>query len=1131
MSRAALAANFPLLRRFLSAGVAAYLLLIFYGSLYPFSEWTTPDVPLFSFLRLERPKYLSLTDIAVNIVVYIPLGLMLTGLLRRFMGLGAAMVVATLAGGLVSLAMETLQMFLPGRVSSVIDLGTNVFGTLVGAMLAWLFHPRSWAGQRIFRWRGEWFQAGALVDASLLILLLCMLAELPPLLPSLQGERNSLSVLPLWQVLLDSTQVSFSAALIYGLKVLGFGLLATLLVRPDRPPLRPFIMLLAVALFAKMIGSALLSGIPLYAWRFSLRASLGLALGLSLLWPLTRLKPTARALLSGTVLTIVFILQELAPGQTDTPNTFNWVPFVGQMYGFTGILDIVAAPALFLAIGAGANLITPPYRRAPVLLVGGTLAVGLAFGLEFAQQFIPGRSPDITDVVLYSVGWFLPWLWRPPVKAAAQTRKQEQTPRHPIRAHRPLVYAAVVVTLFLLGLPLATMVVETPLDGRRMHQLPLPEELAPVNLPGFRVAHPRLPAPSPEEIQRLQRENPGFFRQQETLAKNGDVYAAILLARAFPGSQDLEQLHRRVLKLKIQYRGNNTELIALAYDWLYDQWTEAQRLALRDKLADGSDFIIKLIRTDRLSPYNVFLYNSPFQRLMVASVALYKDDPRGELAMRFAIDQWKRRMLPVWRQIMGKNGGWHEGGEYIAIGIGQAVYQLPAIWRHATGEDYFKSEPGIRGFMDFILYRLRPDGTNYRLGDASQTERIASDLTPLALEYRDAAAYTLHAPKQLVPTSWPWGPLSDDTLIDPHAIQDRPLTKLFDGIGVMVARSSWSPEATYVTFKAGDNYWSHSHLDQGSFTIFKGSPLAIDSGHYGPQYGSDHHMNYAMQTIAHNVITVTDPADTKPVRGKRGERAFANDGGQRRIGSGWGIEPAPMDLDEWNAKREIYHTAGLEQYAVHDGVSVAVADLTPAYTNGFSGDGTFSHRTRRVERHIRTFAYDRNLDAVVVFDRIIATDPSFATRWLLHTIERPQLRIDGFALSTNPRSSAGRLPATLQGIVLLPKSPRVALVGGPGAEFLVDGHNYDEDGKLAASIKLRGDTDAGNWRVEVSPQDAGREHTFLTVLFPALMSDANPGHARLTQEGSTIACDVSRSGHIAHWRFDPESGRAEYKLD
>ena len=130
-------------------------------------------------------------------------------------------------------------------------------------------------------------------------------------------------------------------------------------------------------------------------------------------------------------------------------------------------------------------------------------------------------------------------------------------------------------------------------------------------------------------------------------------------------------------------------------------------------------------------------------------------------------------------------------------------------------------------------------------GDAGYFNKIVPDVIPQALEYRHAAAYSRQPPgTRPEPSSWPWGPLTDTTLLDPAAQARLPLARYFDGIGLVVARSDWGPEATYLTFKAGDNFWSHSHLDQGAFTLYKGGELALDSGFYGPKYGSDHHMNY-----------------------------------------------------------------------------------------------------------------------------------------------------------------------------------------------------------------------------------------------------------------------------------------------
>jgi hypothetical protein len=424
---------------------------------------------------------------------------------------------------------------------------------------------------------------------------------------------------------------------------------------------------------------------------------------------------------------------------------------------------------------------------------------------------------------------------------------------------------------------------------------------------------------------------------------------------------------------------------------------------------------------------------------------------------------------------MGKNGGWHEGGEYIALGIGQAIYQLPNMWRLATGEDYFKSEPGIRGFLDFLVYRTQPDGTHLHLGDGGFFDRGVPDLLALAQEYRHASAFSLiNPPKFPSPTSWPWGPLSDTSLYDPHAAEKLPLTKHFDGIGLVVMRSGWGPNATYITFKAGDNYWSHSHLDQGSFTIFKGGALAIDSGLYY-SYGSDHHMNYQYQTIAHNTITVTDPSDTIPgSTRKRGEppRSYANDGGQRRIGSGWGVEPAPLDLNDWNSKQETYHTGKIISLKEIDGVTTIVADITTAYTNASSGNGSFSSRTRRVEKLVRTFVYDRTHDTVTVTDEIEKTRPEFVTRWLLHSINQPIISGRNFLIHTDGDQRPGHAGGQLKGEVLAPGNAVITAIGGAGHEFEVDHHQYDDQGKVFEVLKERPHAEPGAWRIEIRPDDA-----------------------------------------------------------
>jgi hypothetical protein len=330
---------------------------------------------------------------------------------------------------------------------------------------------------------------------------------------------------------------------------------------------------------------------------------------------------------------------------------------------------------------------------------------------------------------------------------------------------------------------------------------------------------------------------------------------------------------------------------------------------------------------------------------------------------------------------------------------------------------------------------------------------------------------------------------------------------------MIIGRSSWDKEATYLTFKTGDNFWSHSHLDQGAFTLFKGGPLAIDSGIYGSKYGSDHHMNYSYQTIAHNVLTVTDPEDNVPAPPKKkGDppRQIAKDGGQRRIGSGWGVESAPLDFDEWSRKREIYHTGKIERYYDKDDLVIAVADITPAYTNKYSGKDYFSHRTRRVEKYWRILVYDRINDATIVYDNLLSTDPMFRKKSLIHTINEPRLIKDGFVAqipaNENPDRKAGRLQAN----ILFPEDVNTLIIGGKGLEFLVDNINFDEDGAVWKKVSRRKNNpiEPGRWRVEISPAIAQKQDRFLMVLKPSIVNQPSDLHIRRLVTDNAIGSEI-----------------------
>jgi VanZ family protein len=124
----------------LAAFVAlAYTLVIVYASLQPFIGWRMPPEALFDFLTAVWPRYITAGDITLNVVAYVPFGAMLVIALRpRNAGFFGCLLAITLAA-LLSLMLESMQMFLPARIASNLDLLANAGGAAIGAMAAWLF--------------------------------------------------------------------------------------------------------------------------------------------------------------------------------------------------------------------------------------------------------------------------------------------------------------------------------------------------------------------------------------------------------------------------------------------------------------------------------------------------------------------------------------------------------------------------------------------------------------------------------------------------------------------------------------------------------------------------------------------------------------------------------------------------------------------------------------------------------------------------------------------------------------------------------------------------------------------------------------------------------------------------------
>jgi VanZ family protein len=393
-------ANSPPLRNGRSTWFATlfYTALIVYGSLYPLTGWTVPHEPLFSFLTAAIPTHISRADVLTNVLAYIPLGILLVWTFH-LAGKFSSITAVTLVGGLLSLSMESVQMFLPSRTASNIDLLTNIIGTSLGACMGFALRPHSALMLRIKGLRDEWFAAGRGVDIGLCAVFLWALSQLSPFVPSMDISSIRDGLKPVWYSLNALGAFSFFNMLPYTLNVAGLTLLIGTVARPRRPAMLMFLYFAAAVLCIKPF---------IVSRQLSLEAVCGLVVAAILLM-LAPKKPALRAVLSMVCIFAGFTVAELSSGVGGL-HSFNWVPFAGQIdntvSGFGSILEGTwpfAALACLTVLGFGRKLL-------PMIWVGGVV-LAVAFALEWEQQQIPGRYGDVTTVILAGMGWILSCLY------------------------------------------------------------------------------------------------------------------------------------------------------------------------------------------------------------------------------------------------------------------------------------------------------------------------------------------------------------------------------------------------------------------------------------------------------------------------------------------------------------------------------------------------------------------------------------------------------------------------------------------------------------------------------------------------------------------------------------------------
>lgn len=516
---------------------------------------------------------------------------------------------------------------------------------------------------------------------------------------------------------------------------------------------------------------------------------------------------------------------------------------------------------------------------------------------------------------------------------------------------------------------------------------------------------------------------------------------------------------------------------AMVYDWCYDQLTEAEKQAYITefiRIAGTMECHYPPKRTEPIAGHSSEWMI--LRDMLSCGIAIYDEYPD---MYNYVIKMMFEDYIPV-RNFIYRGENYHQGTGYVTVRFSNDLISLWILDRMGAGPVYDPAQQYV--LYDFI-YRRRPDGQVLPAGDVNPGNRksINSYALPAMLAYsyyKDPyLAYEFDRKPDLEPHCLMFELLWRDFGLERKSPDDLPLTR-YSGtpFGWMIARTGWDANSVIAEMKVNEHFvGNHQHLDAGSFQIYYKGPLAIDSGSYQGSsggYNSPHNKNYFKRTIAHNSLLVYDPDEKFACwnygGGDKTEFA-ANDGGQRMPGDRWDTCRSFEDLlsESYTVGKALAHDFGPD-VNVPD-YSYLKGDMTKAYSS-------------KVKDVRRSFVF-LNLKgsgsgdvpaALIVYDHVVSSDPSFRKYWLLHSIEEPVIDGNTFTVRRTTMGDSGMLMNT----VLLPETPGIEKVGGPGKEFWVFGTNYPN----AATTRPDPANERGAWRVEVTPREESVEDCFLNVM-------------------------------------------------
>lgn len=358
--------------------VSVIAILIAYGSLYP-GDFSVPEAGAVRKFLTDWQLFTSRGDILGNLALFFPLGM--ASALFASLGLSTKIRIAWLLflAFAFSFVLQLAQVWLPSRSAALSDVIWNIAGMALGMMTAYMIRKRTPE-------RGRLFDYASL--AALSVLILWLLTELLPLVPTLDWQKFKDALKPLF---LGYT-LSFPLAMMHAVGVIIAG--SALVALGPRP-----VSWLSGAIALVIAGKLAIVNLTLNASILT-----GLLAGYIGFLVMLRLGGARIFAAAFWLLFAAWSITAITPFSPASGGTFNGIPFATMLQGSmeAAVRGLVQSLFIYTAL----------LWLAPKIGMGiGKAMVGLTIWsclIELVQMGLLGRTADVTEpVLLLLVGWVL----------------------------------------------------------------------------------------------------------------------------------------------------------------------------------------------------------------------------------------------------------------------------------------------------------------------------------------------------------------------------------------------------------------------------------------------------------------------------------------------------------------------------------------------------------------------------------------------------------------------------------------------------------------------------------------------------------------------------------------------------